>query len=54
MSLDVIILKNLMTETSAAIDDIFFLPIGVGLYDCHIEGLNIQRPLQVHIPTVYT
>ena len=45
MSLDVIILKNLVTETSAEIDNIFFQPTGVGLYDCHIEDLIFQTDL---------
>ena len=40
MSRDVIILKKMMTETSAEIDDVFIQPTGVGLYDCHIEGLS--------------
>ena len=29
-----------MAETSAEIDGICFQPAGVGLYDCHIEGLS--------------
>ena len=51
MSLDVIILKKMMTETSAEIDGIFSQPTGVGLYDCHIEGLNFSSIQKLRVTT---
>ena len=42
-----------MTETSAEIDGIFFQPTGVGLYDCHIEGLNFLSIPKIRVTTDY-
>ena len=38
-----------MAETSAEIDDIFSQPTGVGLYDCHIEGLSFLLMLKLRV-----
>jgi len=45
MSLDVIFLKKLMTETPVETDGVLFQLTGVGFYDCHIEDLSF---LSIH------